>query len=449
MLLDNRMIIVKKVAMGEDPLTLPMNSTEIWVQVHQLPFGFMDKTIGELAGSHIGKLVKYDEDNNYGPWRKYMRLRVEIALEEPLQQDLVIERSAGGNIRLLFNYEKLGKFCFICGSIGHTDNFCQKKFETNFVAGHKRWGPHLRAENNSFGGGSASSKWIIDGRSSNSGGRPVEGTSINEGQTSQFNAGNNSSISNHRFYGRIKVEIELLSRSLIIYKYSECQRSNGEGMVQWWTVVDPKDLNGKDINMEGCETSKGPFVPELTKSDQINKFLAEGMTEGDRMLCEHGEKSMQLLRKERIGGSYKNVSPQHSNLQAYFEKNLNEDSDSMVGPVSNSQARGGMTFVEPSTFQVRNNNLGVGGLGPHGQLLINKAITTQSLAMSPILMPIEFMSAAGPLVNEKTSNAGRTKGLRKDKTAANKASQQKSLTLARNPIQPDSFMASARVSYQN
>lgn len=73
--------------------------------------------------------------------------------------------------------------------------------------------------------------------------------------------------------------------------------------MQWWTVVDPKDLNGKDINMEGCETSKGPFVPELTKSDQINKFLAEGMTEGDRMLCEHGEKSMQLLRKERIGGS--------------------------------------------------------------------------------------------------------------------------------------------------
>jgi len=91
-LLDNNMIILKKVAVGENPLTMPMNTTEIWAQIYQLPFGFMDDKVGALVGSHIRKMVKFDEENNYGPLRRFMRVRVEIVVEEPLQQALVIER---------------------------------------------------------------------------------------------------------------------------------------------------------------------------------------------------------------------------------------------------------------------------------------------------------------------------------------------------------------------
>jgi hypothetical protein len=116
-LLDKNMIILKKVAVGEDPMTLPMNTTEIWVQVHQLPFGFMDEKVDALVGSHVGKMIRFDEEKNYGPWRKFMRVRAEIAVEAPLQQELVIERKEGENIKLVFKYEKLGKFCFVCGMI--------------------------------------------------------------------------------------------------------------------------------------------------------------------------------------------------------------------------------------------------------------------------------------------------------------------------------------------
>jgi len=38
-LLDNNMIILKKFMVGEDLIAIPMNSTEIWVHIHQLPFG--------------------------------------------------------------------------------------------------------------------------------------------------------------------------------------------------------------------------------------------------------------------------------------------------------------------------------------------------------------------------------------------------------------------------
>lgn len=56
-----------------------------------------------------------------------MRVWVKIDMEEPLKQDLVIEREEGDDIKLIFKYEKLGKLCFICGSIGHTIFFFNKK----------------------------------------------------------------------------------------------------------------------------------------------------------------------------------------------------------------------------------------------------------------------------------------------------------------------------------
>jgi 14-3-3 protein epsilon len=69
-LYENHMLILRKVIFGEDPITVPMDSTEIWVQVHHLPFGFMSETIGRLVGNHIGKYVKNDDLNNCGSWRR-------------------------------------------------------------------------------------------------------------------------------------------------------------------------------------------------------------------------------------------------------------------------------------------------------------------------------------------------------------------------------------------
>jgi len=56
-----------------------------------------------------------------------MRVRVEIAIKESLKQDLKIEREGGDDIRLVFKYEKLSKFCIVCGSIGHLEGLCNKK----------------------------------------------------------------------------------------------------------------------------------------------------------------------------------------------------------------------------------------------------------------------------------------------------------------------------------
>jgi len=117
-----------------------MNTTELWTQIHQLQFGFMDAKVGALVESHIGRMVRHDKENNHGSWRRFMRVLVEIVGEEPLQQDLVIEREEGANIKLVFKFEKLGKFCFICGAIGHMENFCSDKFESSSASSKKKKG---------------------------------------------------------------------------------------------------------------------------------------------------------------------------------------------------------------------------------------------------------------------------------------------------------------------
>jgi len=137
-LFDNFMLVTRKVSFGENPTVMPLDKAEIWVQLHNLPFGFMTETIGFLIGNHVGRFVKYDFENNCGTWRKFMRIKVEIDVNEPLEQSWLFERESAEAVTVEFKYERLGDFCYVCGILGHTHNFCTKKFAGGAEGGVKR-----------------------------------------------------------------------------------------------------------------------------------------------------------------------------------------------------------------------------------------------------------------------------------------------------------------------
>jgi hypothetical protein len=83
-LFDNFPLVLQKVSFGDEPTTTPMDTIEMWVQAHNLPFGFMTKSMGIPLGSQVGDFVKYDADNNFGFWRRFMRLHVALNVGEPL-----------------------------------------------------------------------------------------------------------------------------------------------------------------------------------------------------------------------------------------------------------------------------------------------------------------------------------------------------------------------------
>jgi hypothetical protein len=61
-----------------------------------------------------------------------------------LQQSWKVQANEGNFVQILFNYKKLGIFCFLCGVLGHTDKNCPKLFDMEQNDGVRDWGDNIR-----------------------------------------------------------------------------------------------------------------------------------------------------------------------------------------------------------------------------------------------------------------------------------------------------------------
>lgn len=156
---DNHLLILHQLEDGEEPSHVPLLHVDFWVQIFDLPVGFMSEHVGRLLGNFIGKFVEYDMQNNSSLWRTYMRIRVTIDVRLPLKRFKKIKKQGGDWAVVSFKYERLNHFCFICGLLGHTDRFCEKLFITPEAEIKREWGAWLRAptKRNMFLGGE---RWL-------------------------------------------------------------------------------------------------------------------------------------------------------------------------------------------------------------------------------------------------------------------------------------------------
>lgn len=124
-------LILHYLKKGEHPLRVPLVRLPFWVQIYDLPHGFMSEKIGKQIGNFIGSFLEYDSSNNLVAWRNYMRIRVDVDVTLPLKWFKNIRRASGESFVVNFKYEKLNTFCFVCGRLSHTDKFCEVRFESN------------------------------------------------------------------------------------------------------------------------------------------------------------------------------------------------------------------------------------------------------------------------------------------------------------------------------
>lgn len=142
---DNHLLILGPLHAGDIPEQVPL-SCVIWVQIHDLPTGFMTTTVGQHLGNFIGEFHKYDNNNNSGFWCSFMRIRFKVDVRVPLKKFKKV-RKPGGNWRIvIFKYERLNTFCLICGCLGHTEQFYEKFFSLDVDPGVREWGPELCAD---------------------------------------------------------------------------------------------------------------------------------------------------------------------------------------------------------------------------------------------------------------------------------------------------------------
>lgn len=66
-LFDNYMLTLAKVQPGDATLDIPLDHVDMWIQIFNLPFGFIIELVGKSMGNYIGEFTEYDGKNNSGP----------------------------------------------------------------------------------------------------------------------------------------------------------------------------------------------------------------------------------------------------------------------------------------------------------------------------------------------------------------------------------------------
>lgn len=92
---DNTMLLIDQIPMGEDPRKVPLWFLNIWIQIYELPNGFMSKVVGQQLGNFFGEFISYDSKNNSSIWRESMRIKIRLDIRKPLKRNKKIKRKNG------------------------------------------------------------------------------------------------------------------------------------------------------------------------------------------------------------------------------------------------------------------------------------------------------------------------------------------------------------------
>ncbi|XP_016727842.1 uncharacterized protein [Gossypium hirsutum] len=107
------------------------NHTPFWVRIANIPMEYMDRDMAMEVGSAIGEVLAIDWRDRDGGWTEYMRIRINIDINKPLQRVVYFTNHGGEEFVCSIRYEKLPRFCYICGLIGHTTQKCKAQKNSN------------------------------------------------------------------------------------------------------------------------------------------------------------------------------------------------------------------------------------------------------------------------------------------------------------------------------
>ncbi|XP_062104231.1 uncharacterized protein At4g02000-like [Humulus lupulus] len=127
---NRKALIISRMTQEGNPRCIALDTLDLWIQVHDLPIGFMTTTVLKAIGNYIGVFVDACPKNFMGIWRDYMRIRVRLELTKPLKRKMRIRQSATEWVWVNFKYENIPTFCFVCGLLGHSERFCPRRFDT-------------------------------------------------------------------------------------------------------------------------------------------------------------------------------------------------------------------------------------------------------------------------------------------------------------------------------
>jgi hypothetical protein len=115
---------------------MDFSTNPMWVQIHDMPLGCINRKIGNKIGSSIGAVEDVAIAEDDVGWDRSLWIRVAFNLFQPLERGRKLNLS-GTSCWVSFKYEKLPVFCFRCGCIIHGDKGCSVLWLRNIPMGRR------------------------------------------------------------------------------------------------------------------------------------------------------------------------------------------------------------------------------------------------------------------------------------------------------------------------
>lgn len=91
-----------------------------------------------------------------------MCVRVILNVEKPFKRKMKIKRESDAWSSIMFRYERLSTFCFVCGRLGHSERDCSVVYDNPDKVVDRIYGPALRAPARNAGL-NVSLRWLRNG----------------------------------------------------------------------------------------------------------------------------------------------------------------------------------------------------------------------------------------------------------------------------------------------
>ena len=92
---DKKLILMVHFEGDLQPIAVTFTHATFWIRVYNLPIKSMIREVGEDIGMELGNLLEVDVPENGLGWGKYLRIRVEINVMEPLLCGRIVQGVKG------------------------------------------------------------------------------------------------------------------------------------------------------------------------------------------------------------------------------------------------------------------------------------------------------------------------------------------------------------------
>ncbi|XP_031126222.1 uncharacterized protein LOC116028601 [Ipomoea triloba] len=157
---DQNLVLLRRLEDGDDPMIVALTKASFWIQMHDVPVGFMSDKVARMIGNHVGIYEQSDSRSFDGIWRTFIRVRTTIDVTKPLKAKMKMKKPGGEWFWVTLRYERLPSFCFHCGIIGHADKFCPEAFDKPMQSTERPFGSWMRAGGRR-GGTTTPNKWLV------------------------------------------------------------------------------------------------------------------------------------------------------------------------------------------------------------------------------------------------------------------------------------------------